>query len=132
MTTIAFARSGLACLVAVALSACQSHTNLPASVPALMVASATGAQCIAQMQAAVQRPNGGPVVLTPAAFSTEDRLSVVPSTSVLDAAGQPGNGRLLGSPDTFRLTLSQGVCTLVREADGRTSALTACTCVPIR
>ncbi len=132
MTTVVFARSGIACLVAVALCACQSHANLPTSKPALMVASATGAQCIAQMQAAVQRPNGGPVVLTPAAFSTEDRLSIVPSSSVLDAAGQPGNGRLLGSPDTYRLTLNQGICTMVREADGRATALTACTCVALR
>ena len=132
MNTVDCLRAGVACLVAVALCACQSHANLPTSIPALMVASQTGAQCITQMQAAAQRPNGGPVTLTSAAFSTEDRLSIVPASSVLDAAGQTANGRLIGSPDTFRLTLNQGVCTMVREADGRATALTACTCAPIR
>ena len=132
MNTLAFAKASMACLVAVVLCACQSHANHPTPIPALMVASKTGAQCTAQTQAAVQRPNGEPVVLTPAAFATEDRLSIVPSSTVLDAAGQPASGRLIGSSDTFRLTLNQGVCTLGRESDGQTTALTACTCVAMR
>lgn len=132
MNTLAYAKTGMACLVVVALCACQSHANLPKPIPALMVASKTGTQCTAQMQAAVQRPNGGPVVLTPAAFSTEDRLSIVPSSAVLDAAGQTASGRLIGSPDTYRLALNQGVCSMVRESDGQTTALTACTCVALR
>jgi hypothetical protein len=119
-------------LGAVALSACQSHPIAPTAVPALMVASKTDAQCVAQMQGAAQRPGVARVVLTPAAFAVEDRLSIVPADTVLDAAGQPASGRLRGLPDSFRLTLNNGVCTMVREADAQTSPLTACTCVTKR
>ena len=97
-----------------------------------MVAEKTHAQCIEQMQNAAQRPGGNRVVLTRAAFATEDRLSVVPSESILDAAGQPASGRTLGLPDSFRLTLNNGVCTLVREADAQATPLPACSCVAIQ
>lgn len=97
-----------------------------------MVASKTDAQCVAQMQAAAQRADAGRVVLTPAAFAVADRLSIVPADTVVDATGQPAGGRLRGLPDTFRLTLNNGVCTMVRESDARASPLTACTCVAIR
>lgn len=79
----------------------------------------------------MQRPGGSAVVLSPAAFTVDDRLSVVPSASVADAAGQVASGRLLGRPDSFRLTLNQGMCTLVREADAKATALAACACVAI-
>ena len=115
---------------ALLLTACQSYPSVP--VPARMVAEKTHGQCIEQMQNAAQRPGGGRVVLTRAAFAAEDRLSIVPSESVLDAAGQPASGRTLGVPDSFRLTLDNGVCTLVRDADGRATALPACTCVTIQ
>lgn len=94
-----------------------------------MVADKTSAQCLEQMQAAAQRPGAGRVALTPAAFATEDRLSIVPADTVLDAAGQPASGRLRGVPDSFRLTLNNGVCTMVHEADAHATPLTACTCV---
>ena len=109
------------------LTACQSYPSVP--VPAHMVAENTHAQCLEQMQSAAQRPGGNRVVLTRAAFATEDRLSIVASESVLDAAGQPAGGRMLGAPDSFRLTLNKGVCTLVREADAQATPLPACTCV---
>ena len=112
------------------LAACQSYPS--AAVPARMVAEKTHAQCIEQMQNAAQRPGGNRVVLTRAAFATEDRLSVVPSESILDAAGQPASGRTLGLPDSFRLTLNNGVCTLVREADAQATPLPACSCVAIQ
>lgn len=112
------------------LAACQSYPSAP--VPARMVAEKTHALCIEQMQNAAQRPGGSRVVLTRAAFATEDRLSIVPSESILDAAGQPGSGRTLGVPDVFRLTLNGGVCTMVREADSRAAPLPACTCESIQ
>lgn len=112
------------------LAACQSYPSVP--VPARMVAEKTHAQCIEQMQDAAQRPGGSRVVLTRAAFATEDRMSIVPSDSILDAAGQPASGRTLGVADVFRLTLNSGVCTMVREADARSSPLPACTCVGIQ
>lgn len=112
------------------LAACQSYPSVP--VPARMVAEKTHAQCIEQMQSAAQRPDGSRVVLTRAAFATEDRLSIVPSDSILDAAGQPASGRTLGVPDVFRLTLNSGVCTMVREADARSAPLPACTCERIQ
>lgn len=119
-------------LGAVALAACQSHPTAPIVAPALMVASKTDAQCVAQMQAAAQRQGGSRVVLTPAAFALEDRLSIVPADTVVDAASQPANGRLRGPPDSYRLTLNNGVCTMVREADAQAHPLTACTCVAKR
>lgn len=112
------------------LTACQSYPSVP--VPARMVADKTQAQCIDQMQNAVQRPGGTRVVLTRAAFATEDRLTIGPSQSVLDAAGQPAGGRMLGVPDSFRLTLNNGVCTVVREADAQATPLPACTCVAVQ
>lgn len=93
-----------------------------------MVASKTNVQCITQMQVAAQRPSGRQVLLTPAAFAMEDRLTIVPGDTATDAAGQPAGGRMLGVPDSFRLTLNNGVCTMVREADAQTNPLTACTC----
>ncbi|MES2952709.1 MAG: hypothetical protein V4858_29625 [Pseudomonadota bacterium] len=113
------------------LSACQS-TPSPAPVPARMVTEKTTAQCIAQMQSAAQRPGAGRVVLTPAAFATEDRLRIVPSDTVVDAAGQTAGGRLLGVPDSFRLKLRNGVCTMVREADAQATTLPACTCLAMQ
>lgn len=113
------------------LTACQSYPSAP--VPARMVAEKKNqAQCIEQMQNAAQRTGGNRVVLTRAAFATEDRLSIVPSESVRDAAGQPGSGRMLGVPDSFRLTLNNGVCTMVREADAQATPLPACSCVRLQ
>ena len=112
------------------LTACQSYPS--ASEPARMLADKTDAQCIAQMQNATQRPGGSRVVLTRAAFATDDRLSIVPSEPILDAAGQPASGRTLGIPESFRLTLNNGVCTMVREADARATPLTACSCVRLQ
>lgn len=108
------------------LAACQSAP--PAQVPARMVAAQTSEQCLAQMQAATQHTDGPRVVLTQAAFAQSDRLSIVPAQTVLDAAGQPADGRVRGLPDSYRLTVSAGVCTMTREADGKATVLTACTC----
>lgn len=83
------------------------------------------------MQSAMQRPGGSAVVLGATAFTVEDRLSIVPSDTVSDAAGQPAIGRLLGRPDRFRLALIHGGCTLVREADAQSTPLAACTCAAI-
>ncbi len=112
------------------LAACQSYPSVP--VPARMVAEKTQAPCIEQMQNAAQRPGGGRVVLTRSAFAGEDRLNIVPSDSILDAAGQPASGRTLGVPDSFRLTLNNGVCTMVREADAQATPLSACSCVSLQ
>lgn len=112
------------------LTACQSYPS--GSVPARMVAEKTHAQCLEQMQNAAQRPGGSRVALTRAAFATDDRLSIVPKESILDAAGQPASGRTLGVPDSFRLTLNNGVCTMVREADAQATPLPACSCVTIQ
>lgn len=112
------------------LAACQSYPSV--AMPARMVADKTDAQCIAQMQSAAQRPGGRRVVLTRAAFATEDRLSIVPLESTLDATGQPASGRTLGLPDSFRLTLNDGVCSMVREADAQATPLPACTCLAVQ
>ena len=128
MSMVRFGGGALgACVPLLLLTACQSYSS--AVVPARMRAEQNGMQCFAQMQNAAQRPGGGRVVLTPAAFATEDRLSIVPSETVEDAAGQPASGRMRGIPDSFRLTLNNGVCTMVREADAQATALTACSCV---
>ena len=113
------------------LTACQSY---PPSAPvvARMAAPGPSAQCIEQMQTAARRAGSERVVLTRAAFATQDRLSIVPSDTVVDAAGQPANERLRGLPDSFRLTLNTGVCTMVREADGRATTLPACSCVAMQ
>ncbi len=118
-------------LLPLLMAACQSAPS-PGPVPARMVADTTSAQCIAQMQTTAQRPTAGRVVLTTAAFATDDRLSIAPADTVLDTAGQPANGRMQGLPDSFRLTLHNGVCTMVREADGKATPLTACSCVALR
>ena len=120
---------GVSGIVCVSLSACKSYPSAP--MPAHLVADKTPAQCIEQMQNAVQVPGGYRVVLTRAAFAAGDRLTIVSSESVLDAGGQPAGGRTLGAPESFRLTLHNGVCTLVREIDAQTTLLPACTCVVI-
>jgi hypothetical protein len=117
-------------LLQLLLTACQSYPS-SATVPARMAAEKTSAQCIEQMQTAAQRPGAGRVALTAAAFATDDRLSIAPSDTLLDAAGHPASGRVRGLPDSFRLTLNNGVCTMVREADARATPLTACTCVAV-
>ncbi len=132
MSFILCLRACAVSLGTLALAACQSHPTAPIAAPALMVASKTDAQCTAQMQAAAQRQGASRVVLTPAAFAVEDRLSIVPADTVVDAAGQPASGRLRGLPDSFKLILNNGVCTMVREADAQASSLPACTCVAKR
>ena len=129
--TIRALRSGTPLLLLQLLGACQAYAPT-APVPARMAADGAPTQCIEQMQTAAQRPGASRVVLTGAAFATQDRLSIVPSDTVLDAAGQPANGRLRGLPDSFRLTLSNGACTMVREADGKVTPLPACTCVALQ
>jgi hypothetical protein len=114
------------CVGILLLAACQSTP--PAPVPAHLVANKTNAACIAQMQNAATRPGGHRVVLTPAAFATEDHLSIA-AVDPVDAQGLPRSGRLRGVPDTYRLTLNNGSCTMTREHDGLATALTACTCV---
>ena len=116
------------------LTACQSGPSsspVAAPVAARMAVDTTSAQCIAQMQATAQRPGAGRIVLTAAAFATDDRLSIAPADTVLDAAGQPASGRTRGLPDSFRLTLNNGECTMVREADAHATPLTACRCVAL-
>ncbi len=106
--------------------ACQTAPSAP--LPARLVAGQTHAACIAQMQTAASRPGGNPVVLTPAAFATEDHLSIV-IADPLDAAGVPRSGRVRGTPDNFRLTLDNGRCIMTREQDGETTLLDTCSCV---
>ena len=125
------ARAAPLLLLSLLLTACQSDPP-SAPVAARMAADTTTAQCLAQIQTATQRPGAGRVVLTAAAFATDDRLSIAPADTVLDAAGQAANGRVLGLPDSFRLTRNNGVCTMVREADGQATPLTACSCVALR
>ncbi len=110
-------------------TACQSGS--PVAVPARMVAAHTTEQCLAQMQKAAQRADGHRVVLTTAAFAQTDRLSIGPAQTVLDAAGQPADGRMRGLPDSYRLTLIHGVCTMTREADGQATPLTDCSCTAL-
>ncbi len=119
------------------LTACQApHTALasasqPTSQPARMVAAQTSQACIQQMQKAATQPDGIRVVLTRAAFASDNRLSIdtAPTT---DAAGQLGQGRELGMPQSYRLSTSGGRCTMTRESDGKAAVLDACTCVPLR
>lgn len=113
-------------MCAILMTACQSSPSAPAI--ARMVSEKTDALCLAQMQNAVQPRGAGRVVLTRAAFAAGNRLSIVPTKSVVDAAGLPANGRTLGKPDSFRLTLENGVCSVQREADGQSTLLPACTC----
>ena len=117
------------CLPLLLATACQSGS--PVAVPARMVAQNMTEQCLAQMQKAAQRADGVRVVLTSAAFAQSDRLNIGPTQTVLDAAGQPADGRIRGVPDSYRLTLNQGVCTMTREADAQATALTACSCVAL-
>jgi starvation-inducible outer membrane lipoprotein len=120
------AKLALLCASALLLVACQSTPSAP--VPAHLVAHKTNAACIAQMQTAATRPGGKRVVLTPTAFAAEDHLSIA-STDPLDGAGLPRSGRLRDVPDSYRLTLNNGSCTMTREQGGQTTVLSACTCV---
>jgi hypothetical protein len=117
------------CSTAWLLAACQTAPTAP--LPAHLVADKTNAACIAQMQMAASRPDGNTVVLTPAAFATEDRLSIV-IADPLDGAGVPRSGRIRGVPDIFRLSLHHGRCVMTREQDGKSTLLDACTCVAMQ
>ncbi len=121
--------AGLCMLPLLLATACQSGPT--AAVPARMVAERTTEQCLAQMQKAAQRPSAARVVLTTAAFAQSDRLSIGPAPSQLDAAGQPADGRMRGLPDSYRLTVNGGMCSMTREADAVTTPLTDCSCVAI-
>jgi starvation-inducible outer membrane lipoprotein len=120
---------GMLVSVSLLLAACQTAPSGP--VPAHLVASQTRSACIAQMQQAAARAGGYPVVLTPAAFATEDLLSIV-TADPLDAAGLPGSGRLRGMPDSYRLSLNAGRCVMTHERSGQAAVLDACTCVAMR
>jgi hypothetical protein len=122
------AKLALLCASALLLVACQSTPPTP--VPVRLVADKTNAACIAQMQNAATKPGGNRVVLTPAAFATEDYLSIV-AIDPLDAAGLPRSGRLRDIPDSYRLTLNNGICNMTREQGGQATVLSACTCVAI-
>jgi hypothetical protein len=111
------------------LSACQTAAS--GAVPAHLVASQTNSACIAQMQQAVLRAAGHPVVLTPAAFATDDHLGIV-AADPLDAKGLPSSGRLRGVPESYRLTLSAGRCTMTHPRSGQAAVLDACTCVAMQ
>lgn len=117
------------CCTAWLVAACQTAPSAP--LRAHLVAGHTNAACIAQMQTAALRPGGNPVVLTPAAFATEDQLSIV-TADPLDAAGVPRSGRIRSMPDNFRLTIHHNRCVMTREQDGKTTLLDACTCVPMK
>lgn len=125
-------RAGAVGVFILALCACHANPKAQEQTPAHMVVGKHQAQCIAQMQAATQTQDGEGVALTAAAFAHEDKLSIVPSQTVLDAAGQSGSGRLLGRPETYRLTLKNGICTMLREADAKATSLPACDCVAVR
>jgi hypothetical protein len=112
------------------LAACQ-QPRLPPELPARMVAEQTTQACINQMQNAAMQPDGIRVVLTRAAFANDDRLSIV-TAPTLDAAGQLGQGRELGMPQSYRLSTSGGRCIMAREGDGKATVLDACSCVPLR
>ncbi len=114
------------------LAACQAPTAVssPASQAARMVAAQTTQACINQMQNAAMQPDGIRVVLTRAAFANDDRLSIVTAPTT-DAAGQLGQGRELGMPQSYRLSTSGGRCTMTRESDAKAIVLDACSCVPL-
>jgi hypothetical protein len=119
------------------LAACQiSPSRVPSAassgpVPAHLVASQTNTACIAQMQQTALRATGHPVVLTPAAFATDDHLGIV-AADPLDAKGLPGSGRLRGVPESYRLSLSGGRCTMTHPRSGQAAVLDACTCVAMQ
>jgi hypothetical protein len=116
----------VATLTSFMLLACQIPTAK--SAPAHLVADKTGSACIAQMQNAAAGADGIAVKLTKAAFANSDVLSLSPP-DIAGAAGTPANGRVLGGPDNFRLTLNNGRCLMTRESTGHVADLTACTCV---
>jgi starvation-inducible outer membrane lipoprotein len=124
-----------ACLLTATLllSACQMSPSGVNSgpVPAHLVASQTNSACIAQMQQAALRASGHPVVLTPAAFATDDHLDIV-AADPLDAKGLPSSGRLRGVPESYRLTLSAGRCVMTHPRSGQAAVLDACTCVAMQ
>jgi hypothetical protein len=115
--------------VSLLLAACQTAPSGP--MPAHLVASQTGSACIAQMQQAALRAAGQPVVLTPAAFATDDHLGIV-AADPLDAKGLPSSGRLRGVPESYRLSLNAGRCIMTHPRSGQAAVLDACTCVAMQ
>jgi hypothetical protein len=115
------------------LSGCQSAPSGAPSGPvrAHLVVSQTNSACIAQMQHAALQAAGHPVVLTPAAFATDDHLGIV-AADPLDAKGLPSSGRLRGGPESYRLSLSAGRCTMTHPRSGQAAVLDACTCVAMQ
>lgn len=115
------------------LAACQApHTAAaPASQPARMLPEQTTQACIQQMQKVATLPDGIRVVLTRAAFANDDRLSIE-MAPITDAAGQLGQGRELGMPQSYRLSLNGERCTMTNESSSKATVLDACSCVPLR
>lgn len=115
------------------LSACQTGPSAApdATVRAHLVVSQTNSACIAQMQQAALRSTGQPVVLTPAAFATDDHLGIV-AADPLDAKGLPSSGRLRGMPESYRLSLNAGRCVMTHPRSGQAAVLDACTCVAMQ
>jgi hypothetical protein len=125
MTRLRLTLAGCALLI----TACQTPSAAP--VAARMQQEKTTDACIAQMQEAAASPGSPKVVLTRAAFATDDRLSIVPA-ELTDAAGLPRDGRVRGVPDSYRLTLQDGACVMTRERDGKATPLSACGCITMK
>lgn len=92
----------------------------------------TTTQCIEQIENAVQSEVGPRVRLTRLAFASGDRLVVVPSDATLDNAGLMASGNNRDRPDTFRLTVHKGLCSIFRETSADMMPLPACTCIALR
>ena len=71
--------------------------------------------------------NGAPVTLADDAL-TRDSLLVIERKPPRSLRQEPATGRMLGSPEQFRLVMDGSECVLVRQRDGKRWTLTHTAC----
>jgi hypothetical protein len=112
---------------------------------AAAVTAACGTLAAAERPAVIARPdarsraelqrvlaeafNGRAVALADDAL-THDSVLLVERTEPRDAEGRRVGGRVVESPQRFRLVLRDSSCELVRESDGRRWPLASTPCAP--
>ncbi len=113
----------------VTLSGCQATGST--SVPARMDTERMTDACIVQMQNFITSRQGLGTVLTPAAFATDNFLSIA-AAPLTDATGQLVQGRERNMPEIYRLSKSPAGCVITRDSDSTSAELNRCNCVPLR
>jgi hypothetical protein len=99
-----------------------------ADVPAV-IAEPSAATRAELLRVVTEAANGAAVTLADDAL-TRDSTLIVERREPRDAQGRPLSGRLLDTPQRFRLVLRDRKCVLIRESDARSWPLNDTRCVP--